>query len=413
MSGGRHLGTLPDVDSSDATTPATAVRAARARPRSEADPAVLALLEEARTRFGSQSASLLVANEPATVLEPYASIGLRQTLRAASRVPIGQGFAGRIALSRQPLSVDVTRDTVINPLLRAAGIRSVLGVPVLSQSRLVGVLHVGFPVAREFSDTDVTMLRGLADRVAAVTESSGTDRSHDAALVLQRSLLPTTPRRIGGLETAARYVPAEGDLGGDWYDVFALPDGSIGLVMGDVVGHGLPAAVVMGRLRSALRAYALDHADPATVLERLDRKIRHFEESAFATVVYAVVPPPFDTVTISSAGHWPPLLAVPGAETTTVEIVHDPMLGVAEFERQSARMPLPPGSSLCFYTDGLVERRATDDGHLHSVDAQIDVVRRLLSADDDPEDACSRLIASTVGDEFVEDDIALLVVRRS
>ena len=287
------------------------------------------------------------------------------------------------------------------------------GVPVLSQSRLVGVLHVGFPVAREFSDTDVAMLRGLADRVAAVTESSDTDRSHDAALVLQRSLLPTTPRRIGGLETAARYVPAEGDLGGDWYDVFALPDGSIGLVMGDVVGHGLPAAVVMGRLRSALRAYALDHADPATVLERLDRKIRHFEESAFATVVYAVVPPPFDTVTISSAGHWPPLLAVPGAEAATVEIVHDPMLGVAEFERQSARMPLPPGSSLCFYTDGLVERRATDDGRLHSVDAQIDVVRRLLSADDDPEDACSRLIASTVGDEFVEDDIALLVVRRS
>ena len=401
------------MTSSDATTPATVVRAPRARSRPEGDPAVLVLLEEARTRFGSQSASLLVANEPATVLEPYASIGLRQTIRAASRVPIGQGFAGRIALSRQPLSVDVTRDTVINPLLRAAGIRSVLGVPVLSQSRLVGVLHVGFPVTRDFSETDVAMLRGLADRVAAVAGTSDTDRSHDAALVLQRSLLPTTPRRIGGLETAARYVPAEGDLGGDWYDVFALPDGTIGLVMGDVVGHGLPAAVVMGRLRSALRAYALDHADPATVLERLDRKIRHSEDSAFATVVYAVVPPPFDAVTISSAGHWPPLLAVPGTETTAVELVHDPMLGVAEFERRSTHMPLPVGSSLCFYTDGLVERRATDDGRLHSVDAQIDVVRGLLSADDDPEDACSRLIASTVGDEFVEDDIALLVVRRS
>lgn len=389
------------------------MRAPRARPRVDGDPAILVLLEEVRERFGSQSASLLVANEPATVLEPYASIGLGQTIRAASRVPFGQGFAGRIALSRQPLSVDVTRDTVINPLLRAAGIRSVLGVPVLSRTRLVGVLHVGFPIARDFSESDVVALRALADRVAAVAGSTEGDRSHDAALVLQRSLLPTTPRRVGGLETAARYVPAEGDLGGDWFDVFALPDGSTGLVMGDVVGHGLPAAVVMGRLRSSLRAYALDHADPATVLERLDRSIRHFEGSAFATVVYAVVAPTSDTVTISSAGHWPPLLAVPGKEAFTIELPHDPMLGVAEFERQSARLSLPVGSSLCLYTDGLVERRATDDGQLHSVDAQIDVVRGLLAAGDDPEDACSRLIASTVGDEFVEDDIALLVVRRS
>lgn len=400
------------MNPSDASTPTTAVRTPRARPRTDGDPAILLLLEEVRERFGSQSASLLMANEPATVLEPYASIGLGQTIRAASRVPFGQGFAGRIALSRQPSSVDVTRDTVINPLLRAAGIRSVLGVPVLSRTRLVGVLHVGFRVAREFSESDVAALRGLADRVAAVAGSSEGDRSLDPALVLQRSLLPTTPRRIGGLETAARYVPAEGDLGGDWYDVFALPDGSTGLVMGDVVGHGLPAAVVMGRLRSALRAYALDHVDPATVLERLDRAIRHFEGSALATVVYAVVAPTFDTVTISSAGHWPPLLAVPGRKTAQIELTHDPMLGVAEFDRQSARLPLPPGSSLCFYTDGLVERRADDDGQLHSVDAQIDVVRSLLSAGDDPEDACSRLIASTVGDAFVEDDIALLVVRR-
>ncbi len=372
----------------------------------------MALLEEAREQLGSRSASLLTSNEPATVLEPYASIGLGQTIRAASRIPFGQGFAGRIALSRQPLSVDVTRESVINPLLRTAGIRSVLGVPVMAHGRLVGVLHVGFAVTREFNGADVAVLVGVAERVAAALATAEAARSHDPALELQRGLLPTTPRRIGELETAARYVPAEGDLGGDWYDVFALPDGGVGLVMGDVVGHGLPAAVVMGRLRSALRAYAIERTDPAVVLERLDRAIRHFENSVFATVVYGVVTPTFDAVTLSSAGHWPPLLALPDQETSTIELAHDPLLGVSEFERRSFRLPLPTGSSLCLYTDGLVERRATDDGKPHSVDAQIDVVRHLLSAHDDPEEACSRLIASTVGDKFVEDDIALLVVRR-
>ncbi|GAA1735244.1 GAF domain-containing SpoIIE family protein phosphatase [Aeromicrobium alkaliterrae] len=385
----------------------------QARPISTIDPALTALLDEARERLGTQSVSLLLVNEAGTVLEPHVSLGLRQSIRAASRVAVGEGFAGQIALSRQPLSVDVSRDTVINPLLRAAGIRCVLGVPVLTAARLVGVLHVGASHVRDFGADDVTALRDIADRVATIADAATPRRAHDAALVLQRSLLPTTPRRIGDLETAARYVPAEGELGGDWYDVFNLPGGGVGLVMGDVVGHGLPAAVVMGRLRSALRAYALEHDDPARVLEQLDRKIRHFEDDAFATVVYAVVRPPYDTIAISSAGHWPPLLAAPGTESHALDVTQDPMLGVAEFERHVTHLSLPAGAILCFYTDGLVERRDASRPGIPSVDEQIDLVGGLLSPDDDPESACSRLITSTIGDDFAEDDIALLVVRRT
>ncbi|OUZ09160.1 hypothetical protein BHE97_11755 [Aeromicrobium sp. PE09-221] len=384
---------------------------ANARP---VDPDILAILHEARERLGTQTASLLLVSENGTVLEPYASVGLRHTLRAASRVPVGQGFAGRIALSRQPLSLSqVTRENVINPLIRTSGVQSLLGVPVLAPSQLLGVMHVGTFQGHEFTDDDVATLFEFAQRVAALVEPTGLHRAHDAALVLQRSLLPTTPRSIGGLETAARYVPAEGDLGGDWYDVFDLPDGGIGLVMGDVVGHGLPAAVIMGRLRSALRAYALDYVRPAQVLDRLDRKIRHFEDGAFATVVYAVTHPPFDTVTFSSAGHWPPLIAGQNEEPQEVPIESDPMLGIGDFERNEVSIAFPAGSSLCFYTDGLVERPIdAQDPRSRSTDRQLELVRKHFSADDDPETACSRLIASTVGDEFVEDNIALLVVRR-
>ncbi|WP_293782418.1 PP2C family protein-serine/threonine phosphatase [uncultured Aeromicrobium sp.] len=386
----------------------------RAEAKAAVDPDILAILHEARRRLGAQTASLLFVSESGTILEPYASVGLRHTLRAAARVPVGQGFAGRIALSRQPLSLPrVTRENVINPLLRTSGVQSLLGVPVLTPTRLLGVMHVGTFEGHEFTDDDVATLFEFAERVAAIAEPSGVHRSHDAALILQRSLLPTTPRDIGGLETAARYVPAEGELGGDWYDVFDLPDGSVGLVMGDVVGHGLPAAVIMGRLRSALRSYALDHAHPADVLAHLDRKIQHFEVGTYATVVYAVVPPPFETVIVSSAGHWPPLIAAPGEEPRDVRVENDPLLGIGDFARNETTVEFPAGSSLCFYTDGLVERPADPrDPRSRSTDRQLEIVRAHFSAADDPETACSHLIAHAVGDDFVEADIALLIVRR-
>src|SRR5690606_7995600 len=109
-----------------------------------------------------------------------------------------------------------------------------------------------------------------------------------------------------------------GGVGGDWYDVFVLPSGRVGLVIGDVIGRGLGAAVVMGRLRSALRAYALDSSAPDEVIDRLDRKLQHFEPGQMTTVLYAVLDPSYSSLELSSAGHPLPMLAAPGVGTVTV-----------------------------------------------------------------------------------------------
>ena len=197
--------------------------------------------------------------------------------------------------------------SVVNPILRDAGVRRLLGVPVYGPDGLLGVLHIGSLSERSFGDADVARMEELSAGIGQRLSEQRENDVHIAALVLQRSLLPAAPPSIEGLDLAVRYLPAEGDLGGDWYDIFVLPSGKVGLVMGDVEGHGLRSAVVMGRLRSALRAYALEHEDPAEVLCRLDRKLCHFESGITATVIYAVTEPPFDTLLICTAGHPPPL----------------------------------------------------------------------------------------------------------
>jgi phosphoserine phosphatase RsbU/P len=138
---------------------------------------------------------------------------------------------------------------------------------------------------------------------------------HAAAVALQRSLVPSALPAVKGLEIAARYVPGSGHVGGDWYDVFVLPSGELGMVMGDIAGAGLGAAVIMGRMRSALRAYALEFPGPADVLRKLDHKMQYFEDGdVMATVSYAVLDPGSGQLRISSAGHFPPVIIAPPAQ---------------------------------------------------------------------------------------------------
>ncbi len=221
---------------------------------------------------------------------------------------------------------------------------------------------------------------------------------------------------MDGLDVAARYVPADGDLGGDWYDLFQLPGERIGVVMGDVAGHGLPAAVIMGRLRSALRAYALEHPDPAHVLRLLDMKISYFEAGAVATVLYAVAEPPYNRFAISSAGHLPPYLVLTDGSVSPTDVAPDPPLGVRSpsddpWSRQAVIVNVPAGASLCMFTDGLVERRPTpDERRADQLDAGL---RRLVEAlrPGDADAACDAILNEMVGDDITEDDIAVLVLR--
>src|SRR6201999_3713978 len=155
----------------------------------------------------------------------------------------------------------------------------------------------------------------------------------DAAIALQQSLLPSQLPKVPGVEIAARYVPGDGRVSGDWYDVFTLPSGELCVVMGDVAGSGLAAAVIMGRMRSTLRAYALETADPAHALRMLDRKMQYFEPNAMATVLYGLYDPGSGEFQMSSAGHPPPVLAVPGRPAGLLHLRPDPPIGAADDPR--------------------------------------------------------------------------------
>jgi serine phosphatase RsbU (regulator of sigma subunit) len=376
---------------------------------------VQSLIENVRAVMDSDTATLLLLDETGAVLEPAASAGLGRRWRGATHVPVGSGFAGRVAAGRQPVLVnEVTEASVLNPILRDFGLRRLLGVPVFGSLGLLGVLHVGWLTARTPTPDDTIRLQAAAAEIGQRLSEHSDDDAHLAALALQRSLLPAAPPSIDGLDIAVRYLPAEGDLGGDWYDIFTLPNGNVGIVLGDVEGHGLRSAVAMGRLRSALRAYALDYDDPAEVVYRLDRKLCYFETEVSATVVYAVSQPPFDLVTLCNAGHPAPLVAHQGESFAQVaDVSAGLLLGLdPEARRQSEKIALPPGTALAFYTDGLVERRQAAGWPTDPDIERLDLVRSAFVAGDNAETACSRIIAGGLGDDSVEDDVALVVVRR-
>ena len=373
------------------------------------DPQALldALVERAREALQADTAAVLLLDQRSGQLVATAASGLEEEVRQGVRIPIGRGFAGRIAAQRRPVILDEVNPTnVVNPILLDKGIRSLMGAPLLADGMVIGVLHVGTLTGRRFTGEDADLLQLAADRAALAVQTLFTKLDQAAAAALQRSLVPAALPAVSGLDMAARYVPGSGHVGGDWYDVFALPSGSCCVVIGDVTGTGLNAAVIMGRMRSALRAYALETNDPAEVLDRLNRKIRHFEPDAMATVLCAMISPSLDQITMSSAGHLPPLVARPGQPAEIMAVPADLLIGMANPRPRRARTAdLPPGALLCLYTDGLVERRdrPLDEG-----------IRRLAAATaaGEPEAACAAAMAAMTGYIPHTDDVALLMLRR-
>ncbi|MGH4023206.1 MAG: PP2C family protein-serine/threonine phosphatase [Pseudonocardiaceae bacterium] len=366
------------------------------------------LLERVRELLHVDTAAVLLLDPSSQYLVATAARGLEEEVRQGARIPVGKGFAGRIAADKQPVIIDdVDHSDVLNPLLRQKGIRSLLGVPLLIGGAVIGVLHVGTLSARHFAVEDVDLLQVVADRAALATQASLTRVDRAAATALQRSLAPARLPTLDGYEFAARYVAGQGgSVGGDWYDVFVLPSGSVGVAVGDVVGTGLPAAVVMGRLRSALRAYALDHVDPGEVLSSLDRKVQHFEPEAMATVLYAVIDPQSQQMHLSVAGHPVPVLAVPNRPAALVDLPIDLPIGVRAHQlRRTSTIELSSGALICFYTDGLVERRDSN------LDVGIERLRASVTADT-TEFVCANVMNKLIGHTSPDDDIALLAVRR-
>ena len=365
------------------------------------------LLSRMRHILQADTAAVLLLDNASGQLIATAAAGLEEEVRQGVRIPVGQGFAGRIAAEKIPVILDrVDQTTVVNPILLTKGIRTMMGVPLIVGSEVIGVLHVGSLTPREFTSDDVELLQLAADRAAKAVHSITARTDRAAVSALQRGLLPSALPAVPRAELAARYIAGQGSVGGDWYDVFFLPSGELGLVIGDVAGSGLHAAVIMGRMRSALRAYALTTSDPAEVLDRLDRKMQHFEPGALATVLYAVADPALDHVHMATAGHLPPIIALPGQSAELTDISGDLMIGVAPgAQRHVTTMKIPPGALLCLYTDGLVERPG------EAIDVGLDRLCQAIKAE--PAYAsCATVMAALVGSQPARDDIALLTFRR-
>jgi anti-sigma regulatory factor (Ser/Thr protein kinase)/putative methionine-R-sulfoxide reductase with GAF domain len=378
--------------------------------RLDTDALAQEMLARVRELLGVDTATVLQYDPAAEDLIATASSGIEQEVRQGVRIPFGLGFAGTVAAKQKPMVIErVDETTVLNPLLWEAGLRTLLGVPMLIGGRLTGVLHVGSRVRRSFTERDISLLQMAADRLALAIEAHVSRAERAAASALQRSLLPSRLPSGPGFDFAARYVPsATLDVGGDWYDVFSLPEDRVGIVIGDVSGHGLAAAVVMGRLRSALRAYALDNDSPAVVLDKLDRKANHFEAGTMATVAYGVIDIAEHRLRLSLAGHLPPVIAVPGEPSEFVDALPDPPIGFAlsTRPRRCQVVDLPPGALACFYTDGLIERRdqPIDDG--------LATLRRIMVASS-AEATCATLMSRFIGNQSLGDDVAVLVVHRT
>jgi phosphoserine phosphatase RsbU/P len=374
------------------------------------------LLARLQELLDVDTAVTLLLDESGQFLGPVAARGLEEEVLQGVRVPFGRGFAGRVAAEARPIAIaEVTPSNVYNPILLRKNVRSLLGVPLLDGDTVLGVLHVGTLRPRAFTDEDTAVLQLAADRAAGAISTRRAYIDRAAAASLQRSLAPRRLPDLPGYQLAARYVPgSQYGVSGDWYDLFTLPDDTIGIVIGDVMGHGLRAATIMGRIKSALRAYALDHDDPATVVHHLDRKLQHFEPGQMATLIYAILDAATGAITFSSAGHLPPTLVSATGHARLLEKTDGLPLGVdLAAPRSTVTLTLEPGSLLCLLTDGLIDHHDSD------IYAGLTTVRTVLadtittcSPNGSAESACAVLMTSLVGDRRVDDDVTILAIAR-
>jgi GAF domain-containing protein/anti-sigma regulatory factor (Ser/Thr protein kinase) len=366
-----------------------------------------ALLQRTSEILNSDTAAILLLEPNGENLRAHAAKGIEEEVELGVRVPVGRGFAGRIAAERRPVFIaDVEQADIHNPILREKGIRSLLGVPLLIEGRVTGVLHVGTLTPRIFTDDDRDLLQLAADRAALAIEQAALYEQRRVAEAVQRRLLPEQLTAVPGVELASRYLPATGEsLGGDWYDAFMLGGGRLVLVVGDVVGHGLEAAAVMAQLRTALRAYAADGHEPADTVERVNRLMWQIGPTAMTTLAFVVIDSFGESLELINAGHPPPLIIAPDGEASYVPLHGGLALGVSPLVTYEAvHHPFPTGSTVVLYTDGLVEsrRRPIDDG--------LEQLRAIATGANDLEVLCTAITDRMVPEEQ-PDDIAIAAAR--
>ncbi|MER5962872.1 SpoIIE family protein phosphatase [Streptomyces sp. NPDC002057] len=441
----------------------------------------LALLNEAGARIGNSLDLEATARELLAVAVPgfcdLASVDLYQALLTGDEAPPGRwggshdvGYGGSAELRRvavasavsdtplragegsepgggccgpEPIQVGAVHRYPFNSpcagALRTGRLRTVPGVdgdlvqstlvvPMVAHDIVVGLAQFSRTKGSEpFGERDRALAVELAARAAVCIDNARLyRREHERALILQRSLLPPGDPEAAGLDIACRYLPGTDatEVGGDWFDVIELPGHRTALVIGDVMGRGLRAAVAMGELRTAVRTLAQLDLEPAEVLSHLDEIARglgapigaqqsrghksrgpELSEVYLATCVYAVYDPVTRRCTFANAGHLPPVLVEPGEEALLLDVPPGMPLGVGGEPFEEVEVELPEGALLALYTDGLVESRD------HPLDEGLTAFRRALTDPARPlEDVCDRVLNS-LDTGHGEDDIALLMAR--
>jgi PAS domain S-box-containing protein len=310
--------------------------------------------------------------------------------------------------------VDKLRTPELLAAYRQAGpVTSAIVVPLRARGRVLGALTlIGIGAGRHFGEADLRLAEDLGRRAGlAVDNARSYERELRVAETLQRNLLPHRPPELPGFESAVRYVPGSAGVkvGGDWYDVIPGQDGSAVVVVGDVMGHDLHAAALMGRLRSAMRAYAIEDDRPATLITRLDRLVQRLEPGELVTMVVARIAPDGTSLTYANAGHPPPLLVAPDGRTRFLEEARSVLVGVSptvELAYEEASISIDPGATLLLYTDGLVEDRDAELGQ--GLEALADEAGRRVNSR--LETLCDAVLARLDAPRR-RDDIALLAIR--
>jgi anti-sigma regulatory factor (Ser/Thr protein kinase)/uncharacterized protein YigA (DUF484 family) len=357
----------------------------------------------------ADTAAILLVEPDGETLAARAAKGIEAEVERGFTLTIGSGFAGRIAATLEPVIIDdleTTEVDVLNPVFREEGVHSLLGVPMVVEGRLVGVVHVGTLTPRKFTDDDAQLLQAVADRAALAIEHDRLFVQHRIAETLQRRLLPTELPEIPNVGFAARYIPAakSSTVGGDWYDVFQLRDGRVAIAVGDVAGHGVWAASLMGELRTALRVYAMETPRPSLVLSKLSRFVSERGLESMATCSYAILDLDRAAITVASAGHPPPLLITADGTRFIEQSAGPPLGGRMHFAYEEADFRVEPAEILMLYTDGLIERR----GELLS-DGLARLAEVARGAPLEADLLCDRVLEALVANG--DDDVAALAIQ--
>ncbi|MBT1093756.1 MULTISPECIES: SpoIIE family protein phosphatase [Streptomyces] len=298
--------------------------------------------------------------------------------------------------------------TALEPGLAGIGPGGLAVLPLPAKGSVAGVCVVGWDRPHEFIPEERSLLTATAALVGqALKRAHAHDAEQELATMLQRSLLPRRLPELPGGIAVARYLPARRGLqvGGDWYDVIALSEDRVALVIGDVQGHSAGAATIMGQMRTAVRAYAVEGHPPDVVVSHANRLLVGMETDLFATCCYVELDMEEGTTLLVRAGHLSPLLRHPDGGTEEVQVEGGPPLGIlADAEFPLTAVALTPGTVLALVTDGLVE--AAD----LPLDAGMERTRAALAAADPVDPA--RMADALLGDiGRREDDVALLLLR--